>query len=56
MGYGILHQSKCRNLFVGNKRLVARIEAGKATIEREKERIADYRERLQKLEANDERP
>lgn len=38
------------------QRLVARIEAGKATIEREKEKIADYRERLQKLEANDERP
>lgn len=38
------------------QRLVARIEAGKATIEREKERIADYRERLRKLEANDERP
>lgn len=38
------------------QRLVARIEAGKATIEREKERIADYQERLRKLEANDERP
>lgn len=38
------------------QRLVAKIEAGKATIEREKERVADYRERLRKLEANDERP
>ena len=38
------------------QRLVARIEAGKATIEREKERIADYQERLRKLEADDERP
>lgn len=38
------------------QRLVARIEAGKATIEREKERIADYQERLRKLEADNEQP
>ena len=38
------------------QRLVARIETAKATIEREKKRIADYQECLRKLEANDERP
>lgn len=36
------------------QRLIARIEASKATIEREKERITDYQERLRKLEADHE--
>lgn len=36
------------------ERLIARIEAGKSTIEQEKKKIADYQGRLRKLEADDE--